>query len=223
MKQRVLILSKAEDERRRWTDDTDIHLIADQLRSLFDVEVDLLSSLDIREMSLSDQINRVLEYEVMVSPAGGLSFMGHFMREGTAMIEVDYYAEHTHRSAHLDSYIQAYFADKKVYYYYVTGDDWEYNATIESKKPRYPKTKRMQLRNIANYRLRIERLAKYVYSALLWIENYNELEAEMVKKVYPHPVIIKVQCFFVLFFSFSYTFLNTFLIIFCFLMYFCYF
>lgn len=50
------------------------------------MSTDIVSSSDIEKMSLKDQVKLALDYSLIITPAGGLSFLTLFMRVGTSAI-----------------------------------------------------------------------------------------------------------------------------------------
>ena len=175
-KQRVLILSKTKKERRHWSDDTNITDIKLYLSDQFDVIVDDISSTEIIKLSLTEQINLILTYDILITCAGAISFIGAFMREGTSMIEVDFWDATANKTRQMDSYIWAWDSRKKIYYYYVTPND--YIIDKNNKGNSMYRT----LRNYANYKLKKNRISRYLHSALYWVEKYNDWNVKTFNK-----------------------------------------
>ena len=170
-KQRVLFISKSENERRHWTNDTNITRIVEYLEGLFDVQIDAMDGQTIYNgKSLSQQIEFILPYTLVITACGAVSYIGAFMRKGTAMITVDYWHIKNNASSHIDSYIWEYLSDRKTYYYFVEYDEWQMPSDWKVGKKGLTLE---DVRNVANYRVKGHRLAQYMYSALLWIEHYN--------------------------------------------------
>ena len=175
-KQKILFISKPKSARRRWTNDSNITAIIGYLESLFGVEIDSMDGDEIYNgKSLTEQIDFILPYTLVITACGAVSYIGAFMREGTAMITVDYWHLRNNASSHIDGYIWEYLNDRKTYYYYVRIDEWEMpdDFTLPKRWKRGEGLKLDDVRNNADYRVKAPRLSKYVYSALLWIEHYN--------------------------------------------------
>ena len=171
-KQKILFISKGEHERRRWTKDTNITYIVGYLQDLFGVKIDSMEASEIYiGKSLTQQIDFIIPYTLVITACGAVSYIGAFMRSGTAMITVDYWHTPSNTSTHIDSYLWEYLNDRKTYYYYIKQDEWELPQEYQRKKEKY--VLKEEVRNDADYRLKAPRMSKYVYSALLWIEHYN--------------------------------------------------
>ena len=171
-KQKILFLNKTMGEHRRYYANN-ISIVCKYISNLFNVEIDILTDYDLMKMSLNEQINFIFQYSILITPCGSLAFLGVFMREGTAMITMDWFNQIFNLTSHLESYLWEFETRKKIFYYYVTEKDIIKridNITI--------KKKRISFHDIAlhwsDYIIRPKRLAIYVYSALLWVENYNQ-------------------------------------------------
>eukprot|EP01083_Nonionella_stella_P017266 48260_1 len=170
-KQKILFISKGKGERRQWTQDTNISYIVQYLEGLFGVEIDSMEASEIYNgKSLTQQIDFIIPYTLVITACGAVSYIGAFMRSGTAMITVDYWYIPGNVTTHIDSYLWEYMNDRKTYYYYVRQDEWEIPAPYRRK---HGSNTLEDVRNNADYRLKAPRMSKYVYAALLWIEHYN--------------------------------------------------
>lgn len=169
--QKILILAQNNDDgRRQYTNDTNLVEIGKYLSDLFKVEVDIAYSKDIYDkLTLKEQIKWIEKYTVLIHQGGDDSYIHWFMKQGTAMITLDWFEFNGKYTVHYDSDNIEFDPLKKTYYYYMTEQDAQV-ITVEDKKRNH----KLDSKNIYRYRLNRERLAKYVYSALLWVEHWNE-------------------------------------------------
>eukprot|EP01083_Nonionella_stella_P020615 57177_1 len=182
--QKILILAQNNDDgRRHYTNDTDLEEIGRYLGKLFGVEVDIAYSMDIYvNMKLREQIEWIAQYTVVIHSGGDDSYIHWFMRENTALITMDYFEPSGGYTVHYDSDNIEFDPLKKTYYYYMTREDMEVVPSADTDRNR-----RFDSKNVYRYRLDPQRLAKYVYSALLWVEHWNEWDETFTKPLeIPH-------------------------------------
>jgi hypothetical protein len=170
---KILFLNKTAGVHRRYYANKNLTLELAMISELFGVEIVIVNDVSLHSMSLSEQINFVLEYNLLISPCGSLSFLGVFMREGTAKIVIDWWSEQKQKSVHLESYLWEYDTMRKTYYYYVQLSDVIVRVSDEIIKKHHIIKHDVNL-NWSDYLLNSKRLIRYIYNALMWIENYHQ-------------------------------------------------
>ena len=178
--QNILILAQNDENgRRHYTNDTNLEKIGKYLYDLFDVNVDIAYSSDIyNKMTLSQQIEYIEKYTILIHSGGDDSYIHWFMKEKTALITMDWFENNGKYTVHYDSDNIEFDPLKKTYYYYMTANDIKIVQKTNDKK----RNTRFDSKNVYQYRLDPQRLAKYVYSALLWVEHWNEWEHHTFNK-----------------------------------------
>eukprot|EP00485_Elphidium_margaritaceum_P015144 CAMPEP_0202731962 /NCGR_PEP_ID=MMETSP1385-20130828/187416_1 /ASSEMBLY_ACC=CAM_ASM_000861 /TAXON_ID=933848 /ORGANISM="Elphidium margaritaceum" /LENGTH=282 /DNA_ID=CAMNT_0049398265 /DNA_START=455 /DNA_END=1300 /DNA_ORIENTATION=- len=165
----LFMVHNDEDQRRQFTDDTNVTAIGSYLADLFNVGVEIAFSRDVySRLSLKQQIEWIAQFTVVIHNGGDDSYIYWFMREKTALITMDWYGgTNDGYSIHYDSDNIEFDPLKKTYYYYMTRDDMQVVHSNDTHR-----NTRFDSKNVYRYRLDAQRLANYAHSALLWVETW---------------------------------------------------
>eukprot|EP00741_Cyanophora_paradoxa_P001308 tig00000478_g1264.t1 len=146
--------------RRELLDD---EAVAAALAAQLGVAVDMV---DPRGLSVLEQARLMRGYAVLVSPCGGISFLGSFLAPGAAAVFVDWFNVSSHRSERMEAYVWTWEHRIKSYYYPVLREELRINHArmMETRLDR--ENEQQIVRNFADVRLNLDRLLLFVYHAL---------------------------------------------------------
>ncbi|GAA6060575.1 hypothetical protein JCM10212_006810 [Sporobolomyces blumeae] len=143
--------------------------VENHLRDRFKVEVDLI---DPAKLSLADQIKYMHETTVVVSPCGGISFSSMFLPPGASAIFIDYWDTHWNASGQMERFIYTNKDDLTPFYYPVEKEEVLFDRSVIPEWGN-PEDDYMVYRNWANLTVNLERMERYVLSALINAEVAN--------------------------------------------------
>ena len=116
LSQRIILVDK--DGRRRITN---LDPLANYLRAVFQIPVDIVSTLP--QMPLPAQVARLRTYSVMVSPCGGISFAAAFMAPGSSAVFTGFWDPVANSTRQMEQHIWNKGLALRDFYYPTHGSD----------------------------------------------------------------------------------------------------
>ncbi|GJN94338.1 hypothetical protein Rhopal_007412-T1 [Rhodotorula paludigena] len=160
-KQKVVLLHKVGRRTVRNYDE-----VEDALRMRFEVDVEVVNP---EELSLVEQLERMQQTTVVVSPCGGVSFSAMFLPAGSSAVFIDYWDARWNTTAQMERFIYTYNDNVMPFYYPVEKRDLHLDR---SKLPDWvdQKDEYEVWRNWPDVTVDVKRMERYVFSALLHAE-----------------------------------------------------
>ena len=142
-----------------------LDVVVEHLRATFDVDVDVWEP---DSFSFEEQVQRVRQYPVLITPCGGVSFISPFMYPGSSVIYIDYFNPHNNQTEFMEEFLWQFDGRLNRYHYYIAREDViDFDADAKSKRGDQRNITMWEWwRNFPIHHVVPERMAYFAFQAL---------------------------------------------------------